>query len=182
MPFPAWIPVLGPALAQRRMRRDLPLLATFWGLTFVESDQRRFWGRFEGSMEGYSVRIEPDASLLAVTLGREVEDFCLSTLDVGRKPRDFGLDPRLGEVFRCIDFAPRQAQILRGRPDVIHRVLSLWGGRVSGIAMGPGGLTCVLHYPFADRNGPHYVETADVERILPEMVGVVRLFEPLLAR
>jgi len=179
--FPVWLPVLGPILARRRMKSELPVLAERWGLGFVESDRRHWWGRFEGTLEEHTVRIEPEVPSLSVVFSREVTDFQASTLDIGQKPRDLGLDhPRFEKVFRSIDLGPEAARRLRGRTDVLDRILSLWEPRISGISLGESLLSCILYYPFDVRKGPHYVETADVERLLPEMIGVVRLLEDVL--
>ena len=187
MNVPAWIPIIGPFFDRRKAHRELPELARRWNLRFIKNDNRYLFGSFEGTLQGYTVQIYPDTPSVSVKLGLETESFMLMTLDTGQKRHVHNLGyPRFEKVFKTMELSRRLADTLRGRVDVFDRVLALLHHRVTGILVSNQSLVCNMYNPFRRprrRNieTANYITVPDLERLLPEMIEVVRLIESMLS-
>jgi hypothetical protein len=187
MHFPAWFPVLGPILGRRRSYRELPELARRWGLKFTESDSRYLFGSFDGEYQGYAVQILPDTPSVSVKLKGQTESFMLMTLDTNQKPRRYDLGhPEFERAFRTMELGRNTAECLRGQAKLFDRILALRQHRVAGIMVSNQGLSCTMYKPYRRPRGSrietaNYIEAAELERILPEMIESVRLLESALA-
>ncbi|MCU0848727.1 MAG: hypothetical protein MUD12_12650 [Spirochaetes bacterium] len=156
-------------------------------MRFIESDMRYSFGSIDGTLQGYPVVIQPDIPMVWVKFNRGIEDFQLMMLDTGQKRRKYDLGhARFEQAFKTMELSQRLADTLRGRADVFDRVLALLRHRVVAINLSNQGLICSMHNPFRrpwGRNieSANYITVSDLERLLPEMIEVVRLLESVLS-